>query len=507
MALKPTVHAHLDSYRRPIDGKSKFSIRVDIDGNKKLYPVDTQGDQELYMDRKFWVSEVCQETGKQLKKKRIADVKGNGDAKKMIRVLNAKIAAMEKLISRLADADKSVTHDLLERLWSRRNATRFSDWATSWYEGYAKDNRHGKGTREAYGCALLAIRQFEDYNGPVKVSQVSADWLKQFQTWLYRESGTNAQGKVVGKGLSLTAGPRTMRRLGTMVKHAALDGEIFTNTYQEFRDRGYYQSEKTSIGLFLEADEVERLQLAYDSGELIDQVKTKKGNISPHGQRLHDRLAMILFACYTGLRYGDLVKVANGHRDVSISRTTLTVIMDKGEGRFVRLKITDKMRNVANLTGKGPVFSTPILCNNNMNHNLRRICRMVGITKHIKFHGLRRTFATMLLGMGERMKIVSALVGHSSVTTTESHYAKVADKSLEDAMDRFDTTYTEFTKPSVKEFVEDVFSLLLQHPELKMPRRMAKKIDALSTLLNLHDLEAVALDKGSDEKAALKKVA
>ena len=504
-SLLPTVHAHLDSYRRPLDGKSKFSIRVDIGGKKKLYPVDTKGDNELYMDKKYWVNEVCPETGKKLRQKRILHSKGNGDSKKIERVLNAKIAAMEKIISRLADAERAVTHDLLERLWSRKSSMRFSEWAEKWYEGFAKDRGHKPKTKERYRDLFLGIKKFEDYNGIVKVSQISVDWLTQFQTWMYREYEVNEQGQMVGMGYSNTNGSRSMRRMGTIIKHAALEGEIFTNVYQEFRDRGHYIATVDTIGSFLEPDEVERLQTAYDNRELVDMIKTKTGKIAKQGQKLHYRLAMYLFACYTGLRFADLKKVSEGHPDVTISRNTLTVIMDK-TGKMVRLKITDKMRSVANLSGEGPVFQTKVVNNSNMNKFLRISCQLLGINKHITMHGLRRTFATLLLNMGERMKIVSALVGHSSVTTTEKHYAKVADKSLEEAMERFDTAYSQFTKPGVMEFVQDVFRLLQTHPDLKVPRRMAEKIDALSKLLNLHDLETVDLESvGSGTK--LNKVA
>ncbi|MEM1000209.1 MAG: tyrosine-type recombinase/integrase [Bacteroidota bacterium] len=504
-SIKPSVHAHLDSYRRPLDGKSKFSIRVDIGGNKKLYPIDTQGDAELYMDRKYWVNEKCPDTGKKLKSKRIQHSKGNGDSKGIERVLNAKIIRMEKLIAKLADADKAITHDLLMRMWYRKDSTRFSDWMEKWYEGYATDMRHKDTTVENYELLIQTIREFEDYNGMVKVSQTSVDWLKQFQTWMYREFATNEQGKVSGKGYSDTNGARKMRQIGTAIKHAFLEGEIFANVYQEFRDRGFYQSEETSIGLFLEPEEVERLQEAYDREELVDKILTKTGKVAIQGRKMHQRLGMYLFACYTGLRYGDLRNLANGHPDVTISRNTITVIMEK-TGKMLRLKINDRMRSVANLTGEGPVFGTKILNNGNSNKDLRRICEMVGINKHLTMHGLRRTFATLLLNMGERMKVVSALVGHSSVTTTEQHYAQLGNKAMQDAMDRFDNTFTDFTKPDVMEFVQDVFRLMQENPDMKVPRRMADKIDALSKILNLHELETVDAAEATNriklEKAA-----
>jgi integrase len=503
--IKPSVHAHLDSYCRPFDGKSKFSIRVDIGGNKKLYAIDTKGDDEIYMDRKFWVSEVCETSGKNLKKKRIKHAKGNGDSKKVERTLFAKISRMEKVISKLAESEKAITHDIIGRLWYRKDSGRFSEWYSKWYAEYANDKRHGNDTRRCYRDVISRIEQFENYNGPTKVSQLSCDWLQQFQTWLYREPGVNEQGKVTGRGFTDTTGARTMRRVGTAIKHAAREGEIFSNVYQEFQDLGHYEASEDKVRLFLEPDEVERLQLAYDNRELVSMTTTKTGKVTAHGQRLHERLGVFLFACYTGLRFGDLRNVANAHKDVTITKDTLTLVMEK-TGKLLRLKITDRMRSVANLSGIGPVFEGKFCLNITMNQSLRTACSMVGINKHITIHGLRRTFATMLLNMGERMKIVSALVGHTSVSTTEKHYAQVGDKALEDAMGRFDNTFSDFTKPDVAEFVQDVFRLMQDNPAMKVPRRMADKIDALSQLLNLQDLETVDATEAT-KSTKLEKVA
>ena len=51
----------------------------------------------------------------------------------------------------------------------------------------------------------------------------------------------------------------------------------------------------------------------------------------------------------------------------------------------------------------------------------------------IKFHGLRHTCATMLLSAGEPIHVVSARLGHATVTMTLSIYAHVLKDSQEKA--------------------------------------------------------------------------
>ena len=49
-----------------------------------------------------------------------------------------------------------------------------------------------------------------------------------------------------------------------------------------------------------------------------------------------------------------------------------------------------------------------------------------------RFHDLRRTFGYNLIKQGRPIYEVSKLLGHSSVTTTEKHYAPLMATEIED---------------------------------------------------------------------------
>ena len=87
------------------------------------------------------------------------------------------------------------------------------------------------------------------------------------------------------------------------------------------------------------------------------------------------------------------------------------------------------------------------------------------------------------------MKMVSTLIGHESITTTEKHYAKVVNKSADDTMELWDQLKTSFTDPIVKSFVEDVFIMLQDNPDAKVRKRLLDKVASLTDLLQLSDLE------------------
>ena len=91
MKNKVKVHLHLDSHQRKSDGKSRFSLRVAVGRDKKLYPVEPQKSEQPFMDGKFWVNEVDPVSGKTLKAKRILHSKHNPDSWGLARLLGRQL--------------------------------------------------------------------------------------------------------------------------------------------------------------------------------------------------------------------------------------------------------------------------------------------------------------------------------------------------------------------------------------------------------------------------------
>ena len=66
-----------------------------------------------------------------------------------------------------------------------------------------------------------------------------------------------------------------------------------------------------------------------------------------------------------------------------------------------------------------------------VSHKFKKECRKLGI-KNARFHDLRRTFGYNLIKQGMSIYKVSKLLGHSSVRTTEKHYAPLLATEIED---------------------------------------------------------------------------
>ena len=103
-------------------------------------------------------------------------------------------------------------------------------------------------------------------------------------------------------------------------------------------------------------------------------------------------------------------------------------ILDKAQ------QLIEKFQNEYDLGNK----IIPKFSNQKINSYLKEIADIIGINKPLSHKIARKTFGSVLLYYNVPMKVVSKLMGHSSVLITEKHYADVELKKLGDEMGRVD---------------------------------------------------------------------
>ena len=81
-----------------------------------------------------------------------------------------------------------------------------------------------------------------------------------------------------------------------------------------------------------------------------------------------------------------------------------------------------------------------IIDNKKPNRNLQSILKTLGI-EPIKFHGLRKTYATRLFENGVPPKTVQTLLGHADIQTTLNIYTEVMDTEKQKAVDTLNNTF------------------------------------------------------------------
>lgn len=146
-----------------------------------------------------------------------------------------------------------------------------------------------------------------------------------------------------------------------------------------------------------------------------------------------------LFACYSGLRWSDVVNLKMS--DIDYESRILTITQQKvsksSSCAVLHLYLCNSAVRLLNKNsqtqhGEENVFSLP-------SHAyalkiLKDWISEAGIRKHITFHCARHTFVTLLISNGVDIKTVSSLAGHSTTRHTET-YMHIIDKNKKKAID------------------------------------------------------------------------
>ncbi|HSX42312.1 MAG TPA: tyrosine-type recombinase/integrase [Candidatus Saccharimonadales bacterium] len=185
---------------------------------------------------------------------------------------------------------------------------------------------------------------------------------------------------------------------------------------------------------FLDADELASLRDVIPNLTLSDK---------------RDRAAIsLLFS--TGLRVSELVSLKRNQ--ISLKSGEFAVAGKGGKvrpvfvGSVARDDLSDYISTRADANPylfirhyKNPDLDTKRkspLTSRSVQRILNHWAKLAGIDKPVSPHKLRHSFATDLLRNGADLRSVQALLGHSSITTTQV-YTHITDKSLRDVHQRF----------------------------------------------------------------------
>ncbi len=156
---------------------------------------------------------------------------------------------------------------------------------------------------------------------------------------------------------------------------------------------------------------------------------------------LPQRDAAILELFYSsGLRLSELADLDVGNLDALSD--TVRVLGKGSKERLVpigshALKAIESYRNAAKVT-EGPLFVSKLrtrLSTRSINNLLKKYLALSDIPFNVTPHKLRHSFATHLLDAGADLRSVQALLGHSSLSTTQI-YTHVTKERLREAYDR-----------------------------------------------------------------------
>ena len=154
-------------------------------------------------------------------------------------------------------------------------------------------------------------------------------------------------------------------------------------------------------------------------------------------KRLQQIKDMFVFCCYTGLgfkeminlKYSDIIKRFDGNKWLSVKRNKTI--------RIYYVPLLPIAKSIISNYQNDTEYVFPRMSNPKFNAYLKEIADVVGIKINLTHHIARKTFATTVLLYNDvPMEIVSELLGHSKLSTTQEHYAKVVQKKVSEQFNK-----------------------------------------------------------------------
>jgi integrase/recombinase XerC len=354
-------------------------LRILIGENKLMYSIDK------WVNPKYW------------NKKSGIVTPGDGNASMLNHAIDKKVREVKDIFLTLELEKKPLTVSNFQERYSgsNKNAVNYTIIEFIEHQNEILSQKVGKGTLKTYKQIIGNLKCFAPN---ATLADVDFDFLDRFEAYLK------------GCGLEQTTIYGRMKKLRTYIKLAKNKGLIENEPFKTYKLK-----DGVSSRTFLTDEELENLKNLHSvyAGEI-------------------NAKDLFLFQCCTGLSYGDLMALQwddirhNEIIDLSRIKTgnQFTVPLIEQAKEILAKQNQDRETVFQNIT------------NQKYNEHLNSIGGKLGFKKPLTTHVARHTFATKALSNGIPLEVVSSMLGHTTIKTTQI-YAKILLKTKIDAMKKF----------------------------------------------------------------------
>lgn len=419
----PRVAFHLDSSSvSSNNGGSHVYLRVRIDRKYCYFPT------HIYIPPEHWDK----------KAKKVRHVKGHRNSLDKELQLDELRSTMRTAIADLIKAGKPLTERSLKNRWGLQSQETFEEFAKHILVTRKKHLKQR--SKYSYLSVLAKIRQFDQ---GIRLSQMTSEWVQDFTDWLRAEKTEN------GKPFKNNTVVLYLAKIRCLLKMAKKSGLIQHDPFEDLSDRPRIRKTKRE---FLSEEEILRLHTMYVQGDFLE--KATYSEVLPRIYKpssFHNMVQVFLVSVYTGLRLSDVRKV-----DEYLIGDSLYLNQQKTQ-EPIKLKMIERLKEI--MVSPDKVLNAPVLSQARISKMLPVIFKAAGIHRRITFHASRHTFATVLLGQGVNLKVVSQLLGHTKIATTDL-YTHISDKQREEGISKLDLL------GSREAPLQEIKAILARYPEL-----------------------------------------
>lgn len=285
----------------------------------------------------------------------------------------------------------------IKELYCQKEDSSFYDWYQKEFE--LRKEKVRSGTAKSYGQLTECLKTFAP---DLQFEQINYEFVSRFESYLNT------------KGLAKTTIYRRMKTLKMYVKEAFRQEKIRKNPFDNYKLR-----DGKSNRIFLDKKSLDKIVKCKTLTKYEKEARTK-----------------FLFQCYTGLSYSDMISLKWSEiRDNSIIRARL-----KTDSPLIIPLIPEAMNILKGLKRRDEyVFSK--ISNQKYNEFLHAIEARLELPIPLTSHVARHTFATVALESGVSIAVVSSILGHTNIRTTQI-YAKITKKLREEEMKKVNFSNT-----------------------------------------------------------------
>lgn len=155
--------------------------------------------------------------------------------------------------------------------------------------------------------------------------------------------------------------------------------------------------------------------------------------------RLQQVADMFIFCCYTGLAFKEMSNLKKEDVFTGFDGKKWIKVYREKTKRTYEIPLLQKAIKLLSKYENEEDKAFPKISNQRFNSYLKEVSEILEIPKKMTHHLARKTFAsTILLYNDVPMEVVSELLGHSEMQTTQNHYAKVVQKKVSEQIMKLD---------------------------------------------------------------------
>ena len=263
-------------------------------------------------------------------------------------------------------------------------------------------------TYKKYEESLVHLGDFVKWHfktTDIKLKNLHSNFIAEYEYYLKVE-----------KNLQLSTLNKAIQRFRKVLKFAISQNHLDKDPFMLYKAKRF----KKEL-VYLDGIELQRLENHYFEINSVQQIKD-----------------MFVFCCYTGLGFTEMINLKKSDIVKGFDEELWLDIRRNKTLKNYRVPLLQQAKNILELyqnDARESIF--PRLSNPKFNAYLKEVASIVGIRKNLTHHIARKTFATTVLLYNDvPIEIVSELLGHSKISTTQEHYAKVVQKKVSEEMSK-----------------------------------------------------------------------